>query len=83
MNNRSSLVSLLAAVLAVHPVCVLAASYHSEPNPIGEKVYGPHLLHSMLPLGLIACALFAAWLLCRIRRKVGKQAAEDAEAHHC
>ena len=80
MNYKNSLVSILAAVLPVHPICSLAASYRSEPNPIGEKVYSAHSLSRLLPVAIIVCALLLAWLLVRIG-KARKPAANDAESH--
>ena len=81
MNYKNSLVSILAAVLPVHPICSLAASYRSEPNPIGEKVYSAHSLSRLLPVAIIVCALLLAWLLSRVPGKAGKPTADDAESH--
>ena len=72
-----------AVSIQVHPVCSLAASYRSEPDPIGEKVYAAHSLSRLFPLGIIVCALLLAWLLARIQRKARKPTADDAESHHC
>ncbi len=81
MNYKSSLASALAAVLQVLPLCGFAASYRSEPNPVGEKVYAAHSLSRLLPLGIIVCALILAWLLAIIRSRTGKPAATEAESH--
>lgn len=83
MNYKRSLASILAAVLLVHPVCSLAASYRSTLNPIGEEVYSAHSLSRLLPVAIIAGALLLAWLLSRIPGKARKPAADDAESHHC
>jgi hypothetical protein len=83
MNFKSSLASILAGVVQVQSICSLAASYHSEPNPIGEKVYAAHSLSRLLPLGIIACALLLAWLLARIQAKARKPTTDNAESHHC
>ena len=64
--------SKLGAALQVIPSCALAASYHSEPNPVGEKVYSAHLMRRMLPVGIIVCALLVAWLVTWIRRRGAK-----------
>jgi hypothetical protein len=80
MNYKHSLASIFAAVVQVHPICSLAASYRSEPNPVGEKVYAAHFLSRLLPVGIIACALLLAWLLATIR-KARKATGDDAESH--
>jgi hypothetical protein len=64
--------SKLGAALHVIPTCALAASYHSEPNPVGEQVYSAHLMRHMLPVGIIVCALLLAWLVACIRRRGAK-----------
>ena len=64
--------SKLGVALQVIPSCVLAASYHSEPNPVGEQVYSTHLMRRMLPVGIIVCALLLAWLVAWIRRRGAK-----------
>ena len=83
MNYKSSLVSILAAVVQLRPVCLLAASYRSESNPIGEKTYAAHSLTLLFPVGIIVGGLLLAWLLTRIQRKARKPATDDAESHHC
>lgn len=82
MNYKSSLVSLLAAVVQLNPICSFAASYRSEPNPIGEKAYAAHSLTLLLPLGIIVGGLLLAWLLTRIRGKASNPAADDPKSHH-
>ena len=79
MNYKSSLASLLVAVVQLHPLSSLAASYRSEPNPIGEKAYAAHSLTLLFPDGIIVGGLLLAWLLTRIQRKARKPAADDAE----
>jgi hypothetical protein len=69
-------------MLAVLPICVLGASYASYPNPVGEKVYRPHLLREMLPMAVFACALLVGWLLHAVQRKAKKLAPGHAEPHH-
>ena len=54
-------------MLAVQPICVLADSTVSQPNPVGEAVYRPHLIRGLLPLAVIVCALLLGWLLHAIR----------------
>jgi len=83
MNYKSSLVSILAAVVQLDPVCSLAASYRSESNPIGEKAYATHSLTLLFPVGIIVGGLLLAWLLTRIRGKASKPAADDPKSHHC
>jgi hypothetical protein len=83
MNYKSSLASILAAVVQLDPVCSLAASYRSESNPIGEKVYAAHSLTLLLPLGIIVGGFLSAWLLTRIRGKASKPVADDPKSHHC
>jgi hypothetical protein len=83
MNYKRSLAHILAAAVPVHPICSLAASYHSESNPVGEQVYAAHSLTRLLPVGIIVCALLLAWLLARISGKTRKPAADDAESHQC
>ncbi len=73
---------MLAAGLPVHPVCALAASYHSEPNPVGEKVYSAHFPLLLLPVGILVCGLLVAWLFARMRAKARKLPAGDAESPH-
>jgi len=82
MNYKSSLASILAGVVQLHPICSFAASYRSEPNPIGEKVYAAHSLFRLLPVGIIVCALLLAWLLVGIRAKASKPTTDEAESHH-
>ena len=72
MNYRTRWKSKLGAALQVIPTCALAASYHSEPNPVGEQVYSAHLMRRMLPVGIIVCALLLAWLVTWIRRRGAK-----------
>ena len=83
MNYKSSLASILATAVPFHPISSLAASYHSGPNPVGEKVYAAHSLIRLLPVGIIVGALLLAWLLTRIQGKARKPTADDAESHHC
>ncbi len=73
---------MLLAVLAVQPICVLADNTVSQPNPVGEAVYRPHLLVDMLPLTVIVCALLLAWLLHVIHRKARKQLSAEAGVEH-
>ena len=80
MNYKSRVASILAAVVQVLPLCSLAASYHSTPDPVGEKVYAAHSLSRLLPVGIIACALLLAWLLARIG-KARKSTGDNAESH--
>ena len=82
MNYKSSLAPMLVAVVQLHPLSSLAASYRSEPNPIGEKAYAAHSLTLLLPVAIIACAFLLVLLLSRIRSKASKPAADDAESHH-
>jgi hypothetical protein len=83
MKYKSSLVSILAAVVQLDPVCSLAASYRSESNPIGQKAYAAHSLTLLLPVGIIVGGFLLAWLLTRIRGKASKPAADDPKSHQC
>ena len=83
MNYKSSFASMLVAVVQLHPLSSLAASYRSEPNPVGEKAYAAHSLTLLLPVGIIACGLLSVWLVSRISAKARKPAAGDSESHHC
>ncbi len=69
-------------MLAVQATCVFPASYASYPNPVGEKVYRPHLLVEMLPIAVIVCALLVGWLLHAAQRQAKKLAPDQAESHH-
>jgi len=69
-------------MLAVQATCVLGASYASYPNPVGEKVYGPHLLLEMLPVAVIVCALLVGWLLHAAQRKATRLTPDDGGSHH-
>ena len=69
-------------MLAVQPICVLGAGWASYPNPVGEKVYRPHLLFNMLPLAVIVSAILLGWLVHAVRRKSKKLDPEHAESHH-
>jgi protein-S-isoprenylcysteine O-methyltransferase Ste14 len=69
-------------VLAVQSVCVLGASYASYPNPVGQKVFRPHLLQEMLPVAIIISALLLAWLLHATQRKAKTHPSDDVESHH-
>jgi hypothetical protein len=79
---RTGRALLLISMLAVQATCVLGASYASYPNPVGEKVYHPHLLLEMLPIAVIICALLLGWLLHAAQRKAKKLAPDHAESHH-
>jgi hypothetical protein len=72
----------LIAMLAVQSVCVRGASYASYPNPVGERVYRPHLLQEMLPVAIIVCALLLGWLLHATQRKAKTHPSDDVESHH-
>jgi hypothetical protein len=72
----------LIAMLAVQATCVLGASYASYPNPVGEKAYRPYLLHEMLPLAVIVCAVLLGWLLHATQRKARTHPSDDVESHH-
>jgi hypothetical protein len=63
---------MLAAVVQFHPVSSLAASYHSEPNPIGEQAYAAHSLTRLLPVAIIVCGFLLVLLLVRMRGKARK-----------
>ena len=82
MGVRTGRALALIAMLAVQSVCVRGASYASYPNPVGEKVYRPHLLLELLPIAVIVCALLLGWLLHATRRKAKKLALDQAESHH-
>ncbi len=69
MNHRTTHAPNLIAVLQLLPACVLAASYRSESNPIGEHEYAAHLLRDLLPIGIVACGLLLAWIFIRVRAK--------------
>ena len=79
---RTGRALLLISMLAVQATCVLGASYASYPNPVGEKVYRPHLLLEMLPVAVIVCALLLGWLLHAAQRKAMMLAPDQAESHH-
>jgi hypothetical protein len=70
---------VLMAVLAVQPICVFGASYASYPNPVGEKVYHPHLLVEMLPLAVIVSAFLVGWLLHATHRKAKRLGPDQVE----
>ena len=71
----------LIAILAAQGTGMLGASYASYPNPIGEKVYRPHLLLEMLPIAVIVSALLLGWLVHAVRRKVKTHPSDDAGSH--
>jgi hypothetical protein len=83
MNYKSSLASMLVAVVPLHPLSSLAASYRSEPTPIGEKAYAAHSLTLLFPVAIIVCAFLLVLLVSRIRGKASKPTADDVESHHC
>ncbi len=82
MNYKSVLASILAAVVQLHPISSLAASYHSESNPIGEKVYNAHSLQRLIPVAIIVCGLLLVWLVARIQAKARKPPADGAKSLH-
>ena len=82
VGMRTGRALVLLAMLAVQPICVLGASWVSRPNPVGEAVYRPHLLHDMLPLAVIACALLLGWLLHAFQHKANKLAPNGVGSHH-
>ena len=63
---------MLVAVVQLHPLSSLAASYRSEPNPIGEKAYAAHSLTLLFPVAIIVCAFLLVLLVSRIRGKASK-----------
>jgi hypothetical protein len=70
-------------MLAVQPICVLGASWASHPDPVGEKVYRPHLLLDMLPVALIVCVVLLAVLLSYYtHRKAKKHVSGETEVQH-
>ena len=82
LGMRTGRVLALIAMLAVQATCVLGASYAFYPNPVGAKVYRPHLLLEMLPIAVIVCALLLGWLLHAAQRKAKRLAPDDAGSHH-
>jgi hypothetical protein len=79
---RSGRTLVLIALLAVQPIGVLAASYVSKHDPVGEKVYASGTLRRLAPLAISAGGLSLAWLLDRARRKANRRAADNAGPHH-
>jgi hypothetical protein len=73
MNYKRYLVPIAVGIAQLHPLHVLAASYHSEPNPVGEKAYAAHSLMLLLPVGVIVCAFLFVWLLAPIHAKTSKR----------
>ncbi len=71
----------LTAMLAVEATCALGASYASYPNPVGEKLYRPHLLHEMFPFAVIVCALLLGWLIHAVHRKTQKVSPGGVGSH--
>ena len=71
------------AIVAIQPVCLLAASYHFPVDPVGMGYYRSHLPTEMLPLALIPC-LFLAAVVARYRahRKAKKQVSADVGLQH-
>jgi hypothetical protein len=69
MKTSTVLVLVGFAMVVALPICVLGASYHFEPNPVGEKLYTAHLLRRIFPGAIIATAALFAWLLHALRRK--------------
>jgi hypothetical protein len=82
MNYKSVSASILAAVLQVYPISSFAASWHSEPNPIGEKAYAAHSVQRLIPVAIIVCGLLFAWLVARIQAKTRKSSAHDTKPLH-
>ena len=82
LGMRTGRVLALIAMLAVQATCVLGASYASYPNPVGEKAFRPYLLHEMLPVAVIVCALLLGWLLHATQRKASTHPSGDVESHH-
>ncbi len=70
-------------MLAVQPICAVAASYHFEPNPVGEKVYvSDQRGHLVTPIAIVAVGFSLAGLIARARRKTRKLAPENAASQH-
>lgn len=82
VGMRTGRAILLMAVLAVQPICVLGNGTVSPPNPVGEAVYRPHLLHDMLPLAVIVCAVLLGLLLHAIQRKIKRLSPDNIGSHH-
>jgi len=72
---------VLKVVLAVQPLCAFAASYHSDPNPIGEQIYSTHSLTRVVPIVIVIVGFSLAWALNRARRKARKPASNPTESH--
>jgi hypothetical protein len=73
---------VLAALLAIQPFWLLAASYASKRDPVGEKVYASGSLWRMAPVAIIAGGLVVAWLLARARRKRDGRTSLGAGSQH-
>ncbi len=67
MRTARALATL--AVLAVAPLCALAASYATHYDPVGEKVYSAGQLGRMVPIAILIGGLTVAWAISRVRRK--------------
>ena len=72
---------MLVAIVQLHLLSSVAASYRSEPNPIGEKAYAAHSLTLLFPVALIVCAFLLVLLVSRIRGKASKPAMDDVDSH--
>jgi hypothetical protein len=82
MRTARALVPLVLA--AVQPLCAFAASYHFEPDPVGEKVYTSGQLERVaVPITIIAGGFSVAWLLHEVRRGTRKLTQNNGGAHHC
>jgi hypothetical protein len=80
MNSKRSWVLLLGAAVPLCRLCAHAASWHTQTNPIGEKVYAAHSVTLLLPIGILVGAVIVLWLLARIQRKAGKRSADPSVA---
>jgi|WetSurMetagenome_2_1015567.scaffolds.fasta_scaffold1726347_1 hypothetical protein len=70
---------VLMTIIAIQPVGVLGASYRSEPNPVGEKVYASQLPRLLVPIAIVIGGFSLAGLVAVIRRRTGKVTADDPQ----
>jgi hypothetical protein len=72
---------VVGLMLASQPLCAVAASYHSDPNPIGEQIYSTHSLSRVVPIVIVIVGFSLAWALNRARQKARKPASNPTESH--
>ncbi len=74
----SELITIRLGAFFAPPVLLAASVPNFPPNPVGEKLYRSQLtLELLLPVGIVVCALLAAYVALKLNRKNQKPDSES------